>query len=90
MLGQDRRYCYFGRTVGLSGPEDGTIDQPEALVIVQGQAAYGTVPLNQVEAIKTSLLARGLVPMHYDKWEGSRSAIEAARQVVATILCPRT
>ena len=88
LLGQDRRYCYFGRTVGLAGPEDGDIDHLAALVTVQGQAIYGTVPVNQVDAIKTSLLARGLVPMLYDKWEGSRSAIAAARQVVATLSLP--
>lgn len=88
LLGQDRRYSYYGRTVGLAGLEDGDIDNLAALAIVQGNAAYGTVPVNKVEAIKTSLLARGLVPMHYDKWQGSRSAIAAARQVVATLSLP--
>lgn len=40
------------------------------------------------ETIKTSILTRGLVPMHYDKWEGSHSALAAARQVVATLSLP--
>lgn len=88
VLGQDRRYSYYGRSVGLVGPEDGDIDHLAALATVQGSATYGTVPLNQVESIKTSLLARGLVPMIYDKWEGSRSAIVAARQVVAALSLP--
>ena len=88
LLGQDRRYCYYGRTVGLPGPEDGDIDQLAALVIVQGNAAYYDVPVTQAEAIKTSMVARGLVPMHYDRWRGSGSAIAAARQVVATISLP--
>ena len=88
LLGQDRRYSYYGRSVGLPGPEDGDIDQLAALVTVQGYAVYGAVPLNQVEAIKASLVARGLVPMLYDKWEGARSAIAAARQVVATVSLP--
>ena len=88
LLGQDRRYSYYGRTVGLPGPEDGDIDQLAALVTVQGYAVYGAVPLNQVEEIKTSLSARGLMPMHYDKWQGSGSAIAAARQVVATLFLP--
>lgn len=34
LLGQDRRYSYYGRTVGLVGPEDGDIDQLAALAIV--------------------------------------------------------
>lgn len=88
LLGQDRRYSYYGRTVGLAGPEDGDIDHLAALAIVQGNTNYGTVPVNQVDAIKMSLLARGLVPMHYDKWEGSGSAIAAARHVVATLSLP--
>jgi hypothetical protein len=88
LLGQDRRYSYYGRTVGLPGPEDGDIDHLAALATVQGSATYGAVPLNQVEAIKTSILARGLVPMLYDKWEGTHSSIAAARQVVATLSLP--
>ena len=88
MLGQDKRYSYYGRTVGLAGSEDGDIDHLAALAIVQGNAVYGAVPVNQVDAIKASLAARGLVPMHYDKWEGSGSAIAAARHVVATHSLP--
>ncbi len=88
VLGQDRRYSYYGRSVGLPGPEDGDIDHLAALVTIQGYAVYGAVPLDHVEAIKASLLARGLVPMAYDKWQGSGSAITAARQVVATHSLP--
>lgn len=88
LLSHDSRYSYYGRTVGLPGPEDGDIDHLAALTTVQGSATYGAVPLNQVEAIKTAIMARGLVPMIYDKWEGSRSAIAAARQIVATLSLP--
>ncbi|MBY0351014.1 N-acetyltransferase [Tabrizicola sp.] len=88
LLAEDRHYSYYGRTVGLPGPEDGDIDRLAALATAQGSATYGDVPLDQVEAIRTSILARGLVPMIYDKWEGSRSAIAAARQVVATLSLP--
>ena len=88
LLGQDKRYSYYGRTVGLVGPEDGDIDQLVALATVQGNAAYGAVPLDQVEAIKSSLLARGVVPMHYDRWQGAGSALKAAREIVATLSLP--
>jgi hypothetical protein len=88
LLGQDRRYSYYGRTVGLPGPEDGDIDHLAALAIVQGSATYLAVPLDQVEAIRASMLARGLVPMVYDRWEGSGLAITAARRVVATCSLP--
>ena len=88
LLGQDRRYSYYGRTVGLPGPEDGDIDHLAALAVVQGSATYFTVPVTQAKAVKASIVARGLVPMHYDKWQGSDSAIAAARQVVATVSLP--
>ncbi|KAF0115005.1 MAG: hypothetical protein FD150_1243 [Rhodobacteraceae bacterium] len=88
VLGQNQRYSYYGRTVGLPGPEDGDIDHLAALATVQGSATYLTVPLNQVEDIKASIEARGLVPMVYDKWEGARSALAAARQLVATLSLP--
>lgn len=88
LLGQDRRYSYYGRSVGLPGPDDGDIDHLAALAVVQGYAVYGAVPIKHVEAIKAALLARGLAPMHYDKWQGSASAIAAARQVVATVSLP--
>lgn len=88
LLGQDRRYSYYGRTVGLPGPEDGDIDHLAALATVQGSATYFAVPLSQVEAIKSSMTARGLVPMLWDRWEGTRSAIAAARQVVAAHSLP--
>ena len=88
VLGPDRRYSYYGRTVGLPGPEDGDIDHLAALAIVQGSATYLAVPLNQVVAIKASIVARGLVPMVYDRWEGSGLAIAAARRVVATYSLP--
>jgi hypothetical protein len=88
LLGQDRRYSYYGRSVGLPGPEDGDIDHLAALVTVQGYAVYGAVALDQVDALKTALSARGLVPMHYDKWQGSGSALAAARRVIATLSLP--
>jgi hypothetical protein len=88
VLGQDRRYSYYGRTVGLPGPEDGDIDHLAAMAIVQGSATYLAVPLDQVGAIKASMVARGLVPMVYDRWEGSGLAIAAARRVVATHSLP--
>lgn len=88
MLGQDRRYSYYGRTVGLPGPEDGDIDHLAALAIVQGSATCLAVPVTQAEAIKTSDFSPRFGAMHYDKWQGCESAIAAARQVVATVSLP--
>lgn len=88
LLAQDARYSYYGRTVGLVGPDDGDVDQLAALAMVQGNTNYGAVPSGRTAAIRTALQARGLVPMLYDKWEGANSAVAAARHVVATVSLP--
>jgi hypothetical protein len=88
LLEQDARYSYYGRTVGLVGPEDGDIDQLATLAMVQGNTNYGAVPSSQVAAVKAGLQARGLVPMQYDKWEGVGSPVAAARHALATTSLP--
>lgn len=88
LLEQDARYSYYGRTVGLVGPEDGDIDQLATLAMVQGNTNYGAVPSSQVDAVKAGMQARGLVPMRYDKWEGTGSAIVAAQDVISTTSLP--
>lgn len=88
LLQQDARYSYYGRTVGLVGPEDGDIDQLATLAMVQGNTNYGAVPSSQVDAVKAGMQARGLVPMRYDKWEGTGSAIVAAQDVISTTSLP--
>ena len=88
LLEQDARYSYYGRTVGLVGPKDGDIDQLATLAMVQGATNYGAVPSSQVDAVKAGMRARGLVPMQYDKWEGTGSAVAAARHAIATTSLP--
>lgn len=88
LLGHNPRYTYYGRTVGLATPKEGDIDQLAALAKVQGNSNYSTVPLDQTDAIETALEARGLVPMHYTKWEGTSSALSAARNAAKTIPLP--
>ena len=70
LLDHDLRYSYYGRTVGLVGPEDGDMDRLTNLATVQGNTNYGAVPSHQVEALKAAMQARGLVPMRYTKWKG--------------------
>lgn len=89
LLERDTRFSFSGRTVGLTSPEDGDIDQLATLVMLQGNANYGSVPSHQVEAIKSGLGARGLATLQYDKWEATGSVVATARQVVATISLPK-
>jgi hypothetical protein len=88
LLGNDPRFSYYGRTVGLVGPDDGNIDQLAALASVQGNSNYSAVPLSQTATVISDLEAHGLVPMHYAKWEGTNSTLAAARKVIETVALP--
>lgn len=88
LLGDDARYSYYGRAVGLTAPDDGSVDQLAALARVQGNANYSAVPLRETDKIKSELEARGLTPMHYAKWEGADAALAAARHVAETFQLP--
>jgi hypothetical protein len=88
LLEQDVRYSYYGRAVGLIGPEDGDIDQLATLAMVQGYSNYGAVRSSEADAVKAGLQARGLVPLQYDKWEGTDCAVAAARQAIAATPLP--
>ncbi|WP_434050962.1 MAG: GNAT family protein [Roseibium sp.] len=88
LLGNDPRYSYYGRTVGLVTPDDGDIDQLAALAKVQGNSNYAAVPLADTDAVKTALQNRGLIPMHYAKWEGAASVLSAAQTVLNAFPLP--
>lgn len=82
VLGHDARFGYYGRTVGLITPEDGTLDQLCGLATVQGAANYAAVPKSDVPGLIADLTARGMIPTHFAKWAGSEQALVRARQVV--------
>lgn len=88
LVENDVKYSYYGRTVGLETPEAGGIDQLVALINLQGHAHYMTVALDKVSDIKAKLLERGLNPMHYDKWEGVKTALAAVQKVVEAFSIP--
>lgn len=83
LLGDDPRYSYYGRTVGLVTPGDGTVDRLAALVRVQGNSNYAHVADADLAGLGADLTARGFQPTHYRKWEGGAAALEAARKVAA-------
>lgn len=89
LLRNDARYSYYGRTVGLVGPEDGGIDQLAALASVQGNSNYSAVPVKEVVNVTAALEARNLVPVQYAKWEGKETAIRAAKKVIETLVLPK-
>ncbi|MEQ9258947.1 MAG: hypothetical protein RIG84_07590 [Roseovarius sp.] len=88
LFADDPGCSYYGRTVGLVTPEDGDLDRLCALARVQGNTNYSTVPDGDVPALSDGLKARGLMPMHYAKWEGDETALAAARHIVETRALP--
>lgn len=85
---EDPRYSYYGRTVLLSTPEDGDIDQLAALCRLQGYSSYSCVPVADIDAVKQGLDTRGLAAMHYLRWEGSNTALVAAGAILAEHTLP--
>ena len=88
LLWGDARFGYYGRTVGLVSPQDGGIEDLAALARIQGYSNYSAVPENATATLKAQLEARGLIPTHYAKWEGTDAALSAARDVIATVALP--
>ncbi|MDG4648131.1 N-acetyltransferase [Roseibacterium sp. SDUM158017] len=80
----DRRYHYYGRTVGIASTDDGDADDVATLAVVQGNSSCAAVPRDRTAGMKAALKAHGLSPMHYVKWTGGASALAAAREIVAT------
>lgn len=88
LLCGDPRFTYYGRTVGLASPEDGDVDTLAELTRVQGNSNFASVPEAQAEDIEQALSARGLVPVHYARWQGGRAVLDAARAAVAAHAVP--
>lgn len=82
LLRDDPRYTYYGRTVGLATPEDGDIGILADLAHLQGNSNYAEVPLEQAGEIEAGLTSRGLIPVHYARWQGGSAVLAAARDTV--------
>ena len=85
LLQHDKRYSYYGRTVGITSTQDGDLDVLAALAKIQGNSNCGTVPENDSKKYCSGLRAKGLVPLVYRKWEGAEDTLAAARRVVTDI-----
>lgn len=88
LLGHDARYTYYGRGVGLATPDDGSLDRLAALVALQGNSSYGTVPDDRLPALCDAVAARGLSITRYARWAGGAEALAAARGIVADSSLP--
>ena len=88
ILGQDPRYTYYGRTVGLATGAVRDLDHLTALARVQGNAAIALVPEAEVAALHDGLTARNLVPIAYSRWDGGSASLAAAKAIVRDLPLP--
>lgn len=82
-VGDDPDYTYYGRTVGLAMPEGAGITRLAGLAALQGNAAYGSVPVAAVPGLRKQAEDRGLVVAHYARWTGAGQALARAKQIIA-------
>ena len=78
----DPTRTYYGRTVGLTGPEAGDLDVLAALALLQGNASYAKLPDASIADLTRDCEARGLKPVHYARWEGGSDALARARKII--------
>ena len=82
VTGDDPRFTYYGRTVGLAGPSDGPVSTLSALARLQGNSNYGRVPVARMQSLAAEAQAEGLSTVTYARWEGGDDAIAAADAVL--------
>ena len=82
LLGRDPRFGYYGRTVGLSSSESGSVEMLAALASLQGNSNCAILPDADLPIWRSEAEARGLVPVHYARWSGGDAAMQVARKIV--------
>lgn len=84
----DSRFCYYGRTVGLVTPGDGSVETLVALTKLQGSSNYASVPAAEAARLTHAVKAHGLTVVNYARWHGENGAIGAAKKVTAQFALP--
>ncbi|MEM8554541.1 MAG: GNAT family protein [Pseudomonadota bacterium] len=84
----ERRYTYYGRTVGIADAAPRALDRLEILTRLQGNSNCAFVPNCEVPEWKTELKDRGLKPFHYARWLGGAAAMRRAREIVSQTPLP--
>lgn len=79
----DKRYTYYGRAVGAVSPQDLPLPVVMALARLQGNSNYATLADTDVPGLRAEVEAEGLVPMHYARWEGGKTALQTARRCLS-------
>jgi len=80
---RDPRFAYYGRTVGLVSPSDGSFDELAALARLQGNSNYNSVPVKDMGSLLEVTIAAGFSPVQYARWTGGETAMQKASDVVA-------
>ena len=60
---RDPRFAYYGRTVGLVSPSDGSFDELAALARLQGNSNYNSVPVKDMGSLLDASIAAEFSPV---------------------------
>lgn len=80
---RDPRFTYYGRTVGLVSPDQGTFDELAALARLQGNSNFARVPNADMASLMDTAKARAFAPVRYARWAGAQGALHMASEIVA-------
>jgi hypothetical protein len=78
----DRRFSYYGRTVGLAGPQFGSVAMLAALARLQGNGSVIDLPEADLARWRAEAEALGLSPVVYANWAGGAEAMTAAAEIL--------
>ncbi|WP_299356529.1 hypothetical protein [uncultured Shimia sp.] len=73
LLQHDKRYSYYGRTVGITTAQDGDLDVLATLARLQGNSNCGTVPENERKEYDEGLRARGWFLSYIESGKAQRT-----------------
>lgn len=78
----DPRFTYYGRTVGLAGPSEGTMSLLASLTRLQGNSHYAAVPNTEMTQLCSEAGSQGLSVVRYARWEGATEAHATATAIL--------
>lgn len=84
LIGDDARFTYYGRTVGINADEDAPLSQLVNLARLQGNSNYANLRAAPADEMAANLAAQGLSPLLYARWENTPETPERTAEILAS------
>lgn len=82
-------YTYYGRTVGIIGPDAAPVSDLVSMTRLQGASHFAKVETKRMQGLVSSLSPHDLNVVQYNRWVGESTALQAARKIVETKQVPQ-